>query len=405
MMRSTTLLIAFRNFVRNARRFLLLGLAVCAGFFFVCTVQSLVAGLSSQINTRGARFYGGHLIIRSEAQPDIMQATQDPVIMAAIARAGISPSAVSHRTHFGADGIMFFNGESVRLRRVIGMDWSSEGRKISELKFISGNPAAMTAADGVLISDVTARRLGAAVGDQVILQVIREGGAINTISLWVRAIFQEASIFGYFTAYMDRRALDVALGFSPQYAATVGVYLRDPREEDRAAARLARVLGPGFAVTPVINLMPEIHTMLDALTFVSYAILALLAVVIAVGILNMYRVIIYERTREIGTMRAIGVQKPQVRNIVLWEAFLLALCGISAGLVLSVIGLFAVSQIPLSGAAGFDIFLDRGHLSWVLYPDVVALDAVLVALITILGAVSPARAAQAIDPVVALRAE
>ena len=129
--------------------------------------------------------------------------------------------------------------------------------------------------------------------------------------------------------------------------------------------------------------------MLEALTLVSYAILALLAVVIAVGILNMYRVMIYERTREIGTMRAIGVQRPQVRNIVLWEAFLLALCGILAGLVLSVIVLFAIAKIPFSGAAGFDIFLDRGHLGWKLYPDVVGLDAVLIALITVLGALRP----------------
>ena len=104
-------------------------------------------------------------------------------------------------------------------------------------------------------------------------------------------------------------------------------------------------------------------------------------------------------------MRAIGVQKPQVRDIVLWEAFLLALCGIMAGLFLSVAVLAAIGKIPLSGAAGFDIFLDRGHLGWVLYPDVAALDAILIAFITVLGALSPAWAAQAIEPVVAIRAE
>ena len=199
--------------------------------------------------------------------------------------------------------------------------------------------------------------------------------------------------------------MDTTLGLDPRHAASVGLYLTDYRGAGRVASRLATALGPDFVVTPVVGLMPEIRTMLEALTLVSYAILALLAVVIAVGILNMYRVIIYERTREIGTMRAIGVQRPQVRNIVLWEAFLLALCGILAGLVLSVIVLSAIAKIPLSGAAGFDIFLDRGHLGWKLYPDVVGLDAVLIALITVLGALSPARAAQAIEPVVAIRAE
>ena len=54
---------------------------------------------------------------------------------------------------------------------------------------------------------------------------------------------------------------------------------------------------------------------------------------------------------------------------------------------------------------GFDIFLDRGHLSWVLYPVDVCADAILIVLITLLGALGPAQSAQSIAPVVSLRAE
>jgi len=407
-MKRMTAQIAFRNFTRNGRRFLLLGLAVCAGFFFVCTVQSLVSGFSNQINTRGARFYGGHVIIRKEDQTGT-PAAEDRLILAAIAKTGVQPAAVSHRTHFGnyggADGVVYFNGESVRVRRVIGMDWPAEGSKLGELRFVAGDPEGMRDAEGALISDVTARRVGASVGDQLILQVIRQGGAINTIPVSVKAIFQEVSIFGYYTVYVNRSVLNAALGLDPHYSATVGLYLTDYRLAASVAASLRSALGAGYAVTPVVGLMPEIRTTLEALTVVSYGILALLAVVIAVGILNMYRVIIYERTREIGTMRAIGVQRPQVRNIVLCEAFYLSVCGIAAGLIVSLLVLFAVSRIPLMGAAGFDIFLDRGHLSWVLYPDVVGLDALLIIVVTLLGALGPARAAQAIEPVIAIRAE
>jgi hypothetical protein len=60
--------LAFQNFTRNGRRFLLLGLAFSTGFFFVFTVRSLISGLSSQINIRGSRFYGGHVI--AKPQPD-----------------------------------------------------------------------------------------------------------------------------------------------------------------------------------------------------------------------------------------------------------------------------------------------------------------------------------------------
>lgn len=402
-----TLQIAFRNFTRNSRRFLLLGLAVSAGFFFVCTVQSLISGLSYQINTRGARFYGGHVIIsRTQDSPaDATPEQQDSDIREAMTRAGVRPSAISHRTHFGNDGVVFCNGESVRIRRVIGMDWATEGRKIRELEYVSGNPEEMSDRSGVLISEVTAGRLGATIGDLIILQVIRDGGAINTVPLWVKAIFREVSIFGYYTVYMDRSVLDQALGKDRNYSATVGIYLDDYRRANSAAARLVRALNGRYTAAPVTSFMAEIRTMFEALTLVSYGILALLAVVIAVGILNLYRVIIYERTREIGTMRAIGVQRAQVRNIILCEAFFLALCSTAAGLLASILVLSGLSRIQFSGAAGFDIFLNRRHLSWVMYPDTIGIDALLITVITMLGALGPSRSAQRIDPVVAIRAE
>ena len=398
---------AFRNFARNARRFFLLGLAVGAGFFFVCTVQALVAGLSYQINVRGSRYYGGHVIVsltKDVRDPAVLR-EEDRFILQAINRSGVRSAAISHRTHLGGEGVVFYNGESVTMRRVIGLDWGTEGEMIARLQFVAGNPSDMTDPRGVLISDVSARRLGVRVGDQIILQVSREGGAVNTVQLWVKAVFHEVSIFGFYTLYVDRTQLDQALGFDPSYSGSVGVYLDDYRAADRAAAQISRALNGRLTAQPVIQYMAEIHTLLRALTAVSYGILALLSLVVAVGILNLYRVIIYERTREIGTMRAIGLQRYQVRNLILCEAAILAVCGILAGLVLSFLGLKAASLIPLSGTAGLDIFLDRGHLSWVLNGDIICADALFITLVTLAGALGPARAAQMIDPVVALRAE
>jgi putative ABC transport system permease protein len=399
--------VAFRNFTRNGRRFILLGLAICAGFFFVCSIQSLVSGLSRQINIRGARYYGGHVIVTrgKDATDAATLAAQDRLIMEAISRSGVRPAAISHRTHYGAEGMLFFNGESVPMRRVIGMDWATEGHMISGLKIISGNPTDMGDEHGAMISEVTARRLGARVGDQLTLQVRREAGAVNTVNFWVKAIFREVSIFGYYTLYVDRSVLDQALGFDPNYFVTVGVYVNDYREADGAAARITRSLGGQFSAAPVVTFMTEIRTLLRALTAVTYGILVLLSVVIAVGILNLYRVIIFERTREIGTMRAIGIQRPQVTNLILLEALLLAVCGIVTGMALTYALLTAVSQIPLSGSAGLDIFLDRGHISWVMNADNLAADALLIALVTLAGAFGPARAARNVDPAVAMRTD
>ena len=57
----------------------------------------------------------------------------------------------------------------------------------------------------------------------------------------------------------------------------------------------------------------------------------LLMVIVAVGIMNTMWIAIRERTREIGTLRAIGMQRTQVLWMFLIEAFLLGLAGTAAG--------------------------------------------------------------------------
>ncbi len=97
-----TLQMAFRNFTRNSRRFLLLGLAVAAGFFFVCTVQSLVAGLFHQINIRATRYYGGHIIVsrgKGSKNPASL-AEQDRYIMDALSRSEIHPSRIKLKQNY-----------------------------------------------------------------------------------------------------------------------------------------------------------------------------------------------------------------------------------------------------------------------------------------------------------------
>ena len=88
MRRLMTLQIAYRNFTRNSRRFLLLGIAVSAGFLFLCVAQGLVAAFSLQINLRGARYYGGHANHQLDTADaaDVAQAEEDSLILGAVSR-------------------------------------------------------------------------------------------------------------------------------------------------------------------------------------------------------------------------------------------------------------------------------------------------------------------------------
>ena len=76
----------------------------------------------------------------------------------------------------------------------------------------------------------------------------------------------------------------------------------------------------------------------------------ILALLIALlGIYNTLRLSIYERTRELGLLRAVGMTRAQMRVMIRWEAAIVAVFGAVLGVVLGVLfGVAAASALPSS---------------------------------------------------------
>ncbi|MGB4430818.1 MAG: FtsX-like permease family protein, partial [Limnochordia bacterium] len=121
-----------------------------------------------------------------------------------------------------------------------------------------------------------------------------------------------------------------------------------------------------------------------------------------VGITNTFRMILLERTREIGTMRAFGMHKSQVQQIFLWEAVLLGLVGCAAGLALSGLTILVVGNWPLNVDPSLQFFLQQGRITFRLSLNDLILNLVLVVLTSLLAAYWPARAAARLSPIKAL---
>ena len=122
------------------------------------------------------------------------------------------------------------------------------------------------------------------------------------------------------------------------------------------------------------------------LTFVT--VMLLLAVVIALlGIVNTLVLSVFERTRELGLLRAVGMTRAQVRAMVRWESVVISLIGALAGAALG-IGL---------GLALSQALADEGIKAISIPGLQVALYVVLAAVAGVLAAVGPARSAAKID--------
>jgi putative ABC transport system permease protein len=111
----------------------------------------------------------------------------------------------------------------------------------------------------------------------------------------------------------------------------------------------------------------------------------------------------YERVQEIGTMRALGMQRRRVLGNFLLEALFLALGGVIAGLTVAGIVMIVLSQIYLGLDTPIFILLKNGYFTFRLLPTQVLLNTTIVASLTILAAYIPSRKAARMKPVDALR--
>ncbi|MEY7978992.1 ABC transporter permease [Streptomyces pilosus] len=138
----------------------------------------------------------------------------------------------------------------------------------------------------------------------------------------------------------------------------------------------------------------------DFMNVMKYAMLGFAGIAFLVGIfliINTFSMLVAQRTREIGLMRAIGSSRKQVNRSVLIEALLLGVIGSVLG-VGAGIGL-AVGLMKLMGMIGMELSTDDLTVAW----TTPALGLLLGVVVTVLAAYLPARRAGKISPMAALR--
>ena len=133
-------------------------------------------------------------------------------------------------------------------------------------------------------------------------------------------------------------------------------------------------------------------------------ILVILFFIIMVGITNTFRMIMIERTKEIGTMRALGMQKDGIMRLFLIEALLLSMGGAILGLVFAGFAMFILSRIFWGLDSVIFILLKNGFMTFRLIPLQILIHFSIVAGLTLVAAFFPARKASLMHPVDALRA-
>jgi putative ABC transport system permease protein len=235
-------------------------------------------------------------------------------------------------------------------------------------------------ADGIAIEDGYATEHGLTLGSKVPV-TFAEGAT----TLTVEAIFGDETWTG--STFVDHAVLN-SFGIDPLDAK---VYVRDSPSVDAATART--VLEQAATTYPSVEVMDhsefkaskagDINTILNLI----YALLGLAIVIALIGITNTLALSIFERTRELGLLRAIGMTRSQLRATVRWESMIIALFGTVLGLS---VGLFF-------GWSMVHAMADQGFKSFVVPTGSLVIVAAIAAIAGVAAAVLPARRAARLD--------
>lgn len=430
-----TIKLALRNLTRQKKRTILLGSAVAFGIMIVTVINGFAGAFVQNVTENFANLEAGHLFVegveKSSSGRDNSIVRDDTAIMEAAKAASIPAKYITRRSTFQAT--LLYGGRSATLA-ITGVDFSTETFLPDRLVFKEGGIKGLDDRQGVIISEPIAKRLGVGSGDRILVQMKTYTGQNNVGEFSVAGITYDSGIFGNMSGYANKSYVNELLNLEPEDYQVVGFYLpsldgmdgygttlraeltkrlqvfekKTTDDENPIRAMMSQSkketwTGVKYRTFTLNDVLSQVQTIVNVLNTVSLVILLVLFLIIMVGITNTFRIIMYERIREIGTMRSMGMQRGEVRNLFLFEALFLALGGAFAGLILAGLVMFGLGFINFGLDTPVFLILKNGHLTFSLTFWRAALDVVIVAALTLFAAWLPARNAAKLDPAVALR--
>lgn len=398
---------SYRDLGRNRRRSFFSALAVGGGLALLILMASVVEGEMGGALENAIRLQSGHIQIRASTYDENKSSLKwedlvaNPDEIAAKIAAFDQVKAATPRLY--ASGFLSSGTQSAGAK-ITGIDPQSPASDPYREGIISGQYLSPDDRDAVLIGRPMAEKLNLKVGDNVGLSLNTADGNVQEQTLTVKGIYT-TNTYGFDSATVFLPlAKAQAMTRTENHASTIFVLLKDTTMTDTVAPALSVSSRLEVKTWKDLNvLFVEWEDM--AQSYIGFLYMIILAISVSV-IINTLIMSVYERTREIGILSAIGMRGTRIMMLFLAESSLLAVGGVIMGLIIGVLGTmyfnvngFYVGNMGLSGIAITDTVYAKLTMENLINLTLLTFVA------TILAGLYPALMASRMQPVEALRAE
>lgn len=442
-----TLKIAFRNLNRQKRRSVLLGIAVAFVFLISVLISGMASGMIQSVEYNIASGVGGHIwILASTKDADVpedelsneelMGKEQEELFEDIIKECSLELDGISKRTPI--EGAINFAGK--KYNTSIWGIYPDEKLAWDSIIYKEGNREAMRQENAITLSETIVDQLNLKLHDIILFETKNNSGQKTVVEFQLEGIAVDSNLLAAaFTVFANIDYIhkiydaDIEDGFGSYF-----ILLKNGKNQDEIANKiedtfrkrnllvtnrqLAKKENPNlpmkdlvdqlclgkwegykYAVANMNDVSPGLMYLNQQVQRIAFVVLFVLLALTMIGVLNTFRMIVFERRGEIGTMRACGASARSVKNIFLMEGVLLTFIGAVAGLLLGLLIMFIISLIPIAKDSMFSVFARGGHMVWKLESGAIAFWFLILAVLTLLAVRIPASKGSKMLPAEALR--
>lgn len=405
--------VAWRNLWRHKRRSLITAFAMATGVALCMVMICWTDGMFRDMFRVMVEQQLGHVQVHHPDYPTkglIFDALPDREAM--IKKIDGLPGTVAASPRI--DGFALMGGKRKSAgAQLVGVE-PARHRKVSNVHqhMTAGRYLSDEAGNEIIIGHKLARDIDVELGDEVVAVTQATDGSTGNDLYTVVGQFKTGDVVmdqsGGYIHIADAEAL---LALDDQAHGITVLTDRADHVEAYAAALTAAVAGDGVQVQPWWEASPTTAQMMGMRDMVAYYLLGIVFAVAAFGVINTMLMSVFERTRELGVLRALGLRKGKLVWLIVFESFFLA--GLAAGIGLLLGGVFdwylVVHGFDFSASMpdGFSwegVMLDP-VMRGVVRPMPIVATVVAVFLVSVLASLWPAWRATRLQPVAAIREE
>ncbi len=362
--------LAILNIGRNRRRSLITVLGVGVGLAALIFLWAFMDGYQDQQRDNAIRSVTGHVQIHAREfnkkfSPELILPNRAEILT----RIKAAPNVLALTERVKSQALV---GTSENSRGVvlIGIDTERESQ-VTELKKFVKEGAFLSSHDNreVLIGAKLAEKIETGVGDKVVVMTQAIDGTLAGFAYHVKGIVRAGNVV------IDEFQIYVTLG-----AARELLGIEDGAHE-LAISLTGRPAIPGFLrqirdflkddmfdISTWDEIVPEINQWSNWAGAVINLMMTIVMFVIAAGVMNTILMSVFERTKELGVMMAVGTKPSQMILLIFLETFMLELIGVLFGVVAGYLLTFYFGNAGIY-FSGFEDAAAASFMSPIVYPD------------------------------------